>query len=291
MVAWAADRLSAAELHFGHGTDLARDEAAFIVLEGLGVAIDDLAGVSDRALTDAERDRLGDLVEQRIATRKPAAYLLGRAYIGGHPFRADERALVPRSFIGEMLAEGIETGEPPPFIFNEPRSILELGTGSGSLAILAALAFPAATVDAVDISPDALALAAINVAEYGLTDRVRLLQGDLFAPVSGRRYDLVISNPPYVDAEEMAVLPEEYRAEPALGLAGGEDGLDIVRRILAACADHLNAGGGLLCEIGTGEERLVAALPDTPFLWLATETSEGEVFWLDAEAAEAFQKP
>lgn len=291
MVTWAAGRLSEAGLHFGHGTATAHDEAAFIVLEGLGLPIDDLAGAAARALTEAERGKLEALVEERIATRRPASYLLGRAYIGGHAFRADKRALVPRSFIGEMLAESIDAGEPPPFIFDAPRTILELGTGSGSLAILAALAFPDATVDAVDISADALALAALNVADYGLGDRISLLQGDLFAPVAGRRYDLIISNPPYVDAEEMAVLPDEYRAEPALGLAGGEDGLDIVRRILSACGGHLNAGGGLLCEIGTGQERLVEAYPDSPFLWLATETSEGEVFWLDAEAAAELQKP
>jgi ribosomal protein L3 glutamine methyltransferase len=288
---WARRRLSESELHFGHGTATADDEAAFLVLEGLGLPIDDLDAVLQRPLSESERQQLIDLVDQRIATRKPAAYLLGRAYIGGHPFRADERALVPRSFIGELLAAGIDSGTPLPFITGEPRAILDLGAGSGSLAILAALAFPEASVDAVDISADALALAADNVADYGLGDRVRLLEGDLYGPVAGRRYDLIVSNPPYVDAEAMAALPAEYRAEPALGLAGGEDGLDLVRRIVLGAGDHLHDGGSLLCEIGAGQERLVASFPDVPFLWLSTETSEGEVFWLDAADARRLQKP
>ncbi len=291
MLDWASARFAGAGLFFGHGSATAGDEAAFLILEGLGLPIDDLETALARPLADAEKQKLIDLIEQRVEKRQPASYLVGRAYIAGHAFRADARALVPRSFIGELLAAYIAGEESLPFLAAEPALILELGTGSGSLAILAALAFPEATVDAIDISADALALAAANVADYKLGDRIRLLQGDIYAPVAGKRYDLIITNPPYVDAEEMAVLPAEYRAEPALGLAGGDDGLDIVRRILRGADDHLTEDGGLLCEIGTGQIRLIEDFPAAAFLWLATETSEGELFWLDAAEAQALQKP
>ncbi len=283
---WAEARLGAADLAYGHGTDNAADEAAYLVTEAVGLPFDQLAEAWTAATTDEQRDRVVTLVETRIAERKPTAYLVGKAYIGGYAFRADTRALVPRSFIGEFLSEAIDTGMGLPFLGAEPRSILELGTGSGSLAILAALAFPDAAVDAVDISRDALALATENVGDYGLANRIRLIEGDLYAPVTGRRYDLIISNPPYVAAEEMAALPEEYRHEPALGLAGGPDGLDLVRTIITGASEHLNPGGGLLCEIGTGQERLSESFPDTDFVWLTSEISEGEVFWL-----ESAQKP
>lgn len=282
---WAEQRFSAADLAYGHGTDNAADEAAYLVTEVVQLPFDQLAGAWGASTTKEQRDRIVALVQTRVAERKPTAYLVGRAYIGGHAFRADGRALVPRSFIGEFLSEAIGTGMGLPFLNAAPRSILELGAGSGSLAILAALAFPDATVDAIDISPDALALATENVADYRLEDRVRLIEGDLYASVAGRRYDLIISNPPYVAADEMAALPQEYRHEPALGLAGGPDGLDLVRRIVAGGPEHLNEGGGLLCEIGTGQERLAASFPETDFVWLTTEASEGEVFWLEVAVA------
>ena len=281
-IARAAERLSAADLAYGHGSDNPSDEAAYLVTEAIGIPFGELDSSWSMATTEAQRRTIAGLLDARIAERRPTAYLVGRAFVAGFPFRADERALVPRSYIGEFLAEAIATGEGLPFLAGKPRSILELGTGSGSLAILAALAFPEATVDAVDISPDALALAAENVADYELEGRVRLIEGDLYQPIAGRRFDLIISNPPYVDAEEMASLPEEYRHEPALGLAGGPDGLDLVRKIVAAAPKHLTAGGGLLCEIGTGQDRLMASFPDIDFIWLTTETSEGEVFWLEA---------
>jgi len=281
---WASARLAAAAIHFGHGTDNAADEAAFVILEGLGLPIDDLASVMDRAIGEEESGRIAALVERRIAERMPAAYLLGRAYIGGFGFAVDQRALVPRSYIGELLAAAAGGEEALPFMMKpDARRILELGTGSGCLAILAALAFPDAEVDAVDISADALDLARTNVAAYGLEDRVHLLEGDLYAPVAGRRYDLIISNPPYVDAEAMAALPEEYRHEPALGLAGGDDGLALVRAIIEGAGRHLTPDGGLLCEIGSGQERLIRGFPDTSFLWLDSAASTAEMFWLDAE--------
>jgi ribosomal protein L3 glutamine methyltransferase len=282
-VAAAAVRFEGAGLAFGHGTGDAFDEAAFIVLEGLGLPIDDLASIESRPLGEGESRRIADLVERRISSRLPAPYLLGSAYVGSFKFGVDPRVLVPRSYIGELLAAAIEDDAPLPLpLPGDVGSILELGTGSGCLAILAALAFPEAEVDAVDISAGALEVAAANVARYGLAERVRLAEGDLFGPVGDRRYDLIIANPPYVDAVAMAALPEEYRHEPEIALAGGEDGLDLVRSIVAGAGRHLEPGGGLLCEIGRGKDVLTEAFPDTAFLWLDSAESEGEMFWLDA---------
>lgn len=268
---------------FGHGTTNAVDEAAFMVLEGLHLPIDRLDPFLDARLTRAERTRLVDLVHARVVTRKPAAYLLGRTYIRGIPFRVDERVIVPRSYLGELLLSdallGEETFIPDPAGIG---AVLDLCTGSGCLAIVAAMVFPSATVDAVDLSADALEVAAINVSESGLDERVSLFHGDLFAPLAGRRYDLIVTNPPYVDAAAMAALPPEYLHEPRMALAAGEDGLDVVRRILNEARRHLTPSGALLCEVGTDRPALEAAFPDLPFLWLDTQESEGEVFWLTA---------
>ncbi len=283
-VRYAVSRFTKAGLAFGHGTNEALDEAAFMVLEGLHLPVDDLSPWLDARLTHEERLRLADLIERRCTTRQPAAYLLGRTYIGGVPFRSDPRAIVPRSFIGELMAGELFSGGDYSLV-PQPETVgrvLDLCTGSGCLAILAAMTFPNAQVDAVDLSPDALALAAENVAEHGLGERVRLLEGDLFGPLAGEAYDLIITNPPYVDQEAMAALPPEYRHEPSLAFAGGPDGLDIVRRILADAPAHLTPGGGIICEFGTGKEILQAEYPHLPFLWLDTEDSEGEVFWLSA---------
>jgi len=282
----AVKRFTAAKLSYGHGTDNARDEAAFLILEGLHRPIDRLASVLDKKLTPEERNGIAELIEARVATRKPAAYLLRRAYVGGVPFYVDERVIVPRSFIAEIIRGPLFQGEHPGLIGDpaEVGRVLDLCTGSGCLAVLAAHAFPKARIDATELSPDALAVARRNVTERGLAARIRLLEGDLFAPVAGERYDLILANPPYVDAEGMAALPAEYRHEPALALAGGTDGLAIIRRILAEASAHLTATGGLLCEVGRGRARLEAAFPHLPFLWLDTETSIGEVFWLGANA-------
>lgn len=281
----AVSRFSEADIVFGHGTNTALDEAAFMVLESLHLPVDELDPWLDARLTREERGRLANLIEQRVVTRRPAAYLLGRTYIRGVPFRSDERAIVPRSYLGELLAGDLFGGQGFALV-EDPESVgrvLDLCTGSGCLAILAAMIFPNARVDAVDLSEDALALADENVADHDLVDRIELLQGDLFGPIEGRRYDLIVTNPPYVDAEAMEALPAEYRHEPPLAFAGGADGLDIVRRILAEAPRHLNPGGGLICEIGTGREILDAEYPHLPFLWLDTEESEGEVFWLSAK--------
>jgi ribosomal protein L3 glutamine methyltransferase len=276
---YAVTRFTRAELYFGHGAGTAVDEAAFIVLESLSLPIDDINPWLDARLTAAEKTRLSELIESRVATRKPAAYLLNKAYVQGVPFFVDERVIVPRSYIGEILA-GEPAFLPAP---TDVRSILDLCTGSGCLAILAAFAFPDAEVHAVDLSADALAVARRNVADHALESRVTLHEGDLFAPLGKRKFDLVLTNPPYVDAEAMAALPPEFRAEPALALAGGEDGLDIVRRILAEAPARLNAGGGLLCEFGTGREILEEEYAHFDFLWPSSEEGDGEVFWLTRE--------
>lgn len=274
---WAARRFRAARLAYGHGTTTARDEAAFLVLEALGLPIDNIAPWLDLRPTADERRRLRRLIDARVRQRIPAPYLVGAAYMQGVRFEIDRRALIPRSFIGDLLAARILPVE-------RPARVLDLCTGSGCLAILAALAFPRARIDAVDLSAAALAVARRNVATHRLADRIALHRGDLFAPVQGRRYDLIISNPPYVDAGGMAALPAEYRHEPRLALAAGDDGLYLVRRILADARGHLTAKAGLVCEIGRSRGALEAAFPHLPFLWLDTELSRGEVFWLERAA-------
>ncbi len=273
---FAASRFRAARLAYGHGTTNAHDEAAFLVLEGLRLPIDRLEPYLDLRPTAAERARLLTLIDARIALRLPAPYLLGAAYMHGVRFHSDRRALIPRSFIGDMLADGVL----PISDAGKVRRVLDLCTGSGCLAILAALVFPRARIDAADLSAGALALARRNVASHRLGDRIALHRGDLFAPLQGERYDLILSNPPYVDARGMAKLPPEYRHEPRLALAAGDDGLDLVRRILAEAPRHLTKDGALICEIGRGRRNLEAAFPNLPFLWLDTEQSEGEVFWI-----------
>lgn len=284
---YAVSAYNHAGLHFGHGSASALDEAVFLILDSLDLPIDDFNAFADARLTAREKAILADRIARRIEERVPAAYLTGRSWLHGFRFRADERALVPRSFIADLLFSPLFDGSGEALaLVDEPAevgTVLDLCTGGGSLAILAARAFPGAHVDAVDLSEDALALAAENIADYGLEDRITLWQGDLFTPLKARRYDLILTNPPYVDAETMAHLPDEFRAEPEMALAGGDDGFDLVRRILAGARAHLNDGGGLLCEIGLDREILEAEYPDTPFLWLDTEASDGEVFWLAKE--------
>jgi ribosomal protein L3 glutamine methyltransferase len=251
--------------------------------------VDDINPWLDARLARPEREALLARIGARIQTRKPAAYLTGRTYIQGIPFHVDERVIVPRSYIGELLFSDLIGGDGFTIIADPSAvsRVLDLCTGSACLAILAAKVFPNASIDAVELSQAALAVARINVAESGESERIQLLEGDLFQPVGKERYDLIIANPPYVDAEAMAALPPEFQHEPALALDGGEDGLDIVRRILAEAPRHLNPGGGLLCEIGRGREILVDDYPELDFFWLDTAESEGEVFWL---AASAFQR-
>ena len=283
-VRYAVSRFIEAKLVFAHGTTDPVAEAAFLVCEMLHLHPDQFETFASARVTAAEAKAILDLIERRVTTRKPAAYLVNKIYMRGLPFYVDERVIVPRSFIGELLEQHF-SGEDGSLI-DDPvavENVLDLCTGSGCLAILAARAFPHAHVDAVDISKDALDVAARNVADYALEDRISLHRGDLFKPLGGNRYDLIITNPPYVDAEGMAALPRECRFEPKLAFDGGADGLDIVRRILDEAGKHLTPQGGLLCEIGRGRELLEEAFPQLPLLWLDTEDSEGEVFWIGAK--------
>lgn len=252
-----AKRLAAAPLFYGHGTDNPRDEAAWLVLRGHGLSFD--ADLSQPA-TDIARIEL--LTKRRVEERIPAAYLLKEAWLAGQSFYIDERVIVPRSHIAELL---------PKLARRPVRRILDLCTGSGCLAILAARAFRAAQVEAVDISPPALAVAKKNVARHRLGRRVHVQRSDLFSALGGERYDLILSNPPYVGATAMAALPEEYRHEPRLALAGGSDGLDLVERMLAQTADHLEPGGLLVCEIGDGKKAMQRRFPKLRLEWLKPE--------------------
>jgi ribosomal protein L3 glutamine methyltransferase len=284
-VRFAVSRFIEAKLVFAHGTTDPLAEAAFLICEALHLHPDQFETFASARVTVAEGRQILGLIERRVTTRKPAAYLVNKIYMRGLPFYVDERTIVPRSFIGELLAshfDGDEDGGSLTPDRTAVESVLDLCTGSGCLAILAAHHFPNAEVDAVDISRDALGVAARNVGDYGLEDRLTLHRGDLFGPIGDKRYDLIISNPPYVDAQGMADLPRECRAEPKLAFDGGVDGLDIVRRILDEARAHLTPRGGLLCEIGRCRPQLEDAYPELPLLWLDTEDSEGEVFWIAA---------
>jgi len=289
LIRYGVSRFNEADLDYGHGTTNAHDEAVFMVLEGLSLPIDQLDPYVDARLTLAERRKVADLLHARVETRKPASYLLNKAYIQGIPFYVDERVIVPRSYIGEILFSDLIGGDDFTLVEDptEVERVLDLCTGSGCLAILAAQIFPEAQVDAVDLSADALEVAKRNVADSGFGDRIALHHGDLFAPLKNRKYDVIITNPPYVDAEAMAALPPEFRHEPEMALASGEDGLDIVRRILKEAPKHLTPEGGLLCEFGTGREILEAEYPDLDFFWVETANSFGEVFWLTRDQLKA----
>jgi ribosomal protein L3 glutamine methyltransferase len=285
---YAVSRFTEAKLVFAHGTTDPIAEAAFLVCETLHLHPDQFETFATARVTATEGKKILDMIERRVTTRKPAAYLVNKIYMRGLPFYVDERTIVPRSFIGELLDShfgGGDDDEQGGSLIADPLSVervLDLCTGSGCLAILASRSFANAEIDAVDVSKDALEVAARNVGNYGLQDRVTLHRGDLFGPLGSKRYDLIISNPPYVDAPGMASLPRECRAEPKLAFDGGIDGLDIIRKILDEAGQHLTPQGGLLCEIGRGREMLEAAYPQLRLLWLDTEDSEGEVFWIGA---------
>ena len=285
-VRYAASRFTQAKLAFGQGTRDAVEDAMFLVCEALHLPKDHAEAFLPARLTAAERARVFGLIEKRVRTRTPAAYLVKRAYLQDHTFYIDERAIVPRSYLAELLYSDLFMGEEQLVDRMALTRVLDLCTGSGCLAVLACDVFPNAQVDAVDVSKDALEVARINVAEHGLEDRVRLMRGDLFAPVADAVYDVILCNPPYVDAEGMAGLPKEYAQEPRLALAAGGDGLDVVRRILSEARAHLTDDGGLLCEIGRCRPALEMNFPNTNFLWLDTAQSSGEVFWLPAAVLE-----
>jgi ribosomal protein L3 glutamine methyltransferase len=284
-VRYAVSRFGEAKLTFAHGTTDPVAEAAFLVCEALHLHPDQFEAFASAGVTHVEGEKILDLIGQRVTTGKPAAYLVNKIYMRGLPFYVDERVIVPRSFIGELLDTHFGGEGNDSVTLLDPfavQHVLDLCTGSGCLAILAARHFPDAAIDAVDISKDALDVAARNAGDHGLADRITVHRGDLFEPLGSRRYDLIISNPPYVDAEGMAALPRECRAEPELAFDGGADGLDVISRILKDASAHLTPQGGLLCEIGRGREQLEGAFPHLPLLWLDTEESEGEVFWITA---------
>ncbi len=277
---YSARRFREAGLFFGHGTANARDEAAWLVSHITGVAHAELSESLQRSLTVGQRRRLLSIINRRIRERRPMAYLLKEAWLGQHRFYVDDRVIVPRSHIAELLRSGLS-----PWVrqAGRVRRVLDLCTGSGCLAILAALAFPRARVDASDVSAAALAVARRNVRDYGLQKRIRLLRSDLFSDLPSLRYDLIICNPPYVDEPAMKALPPEYRREPRRALAGGNDGLSVVRRIVEKAAGYLAPRGNLIVEIGRGRRRLERAYPMLPFTWLDSGAGSGLVFLLTAE--------
>ena len=286
LIHWGAERFEKAGLVYGHGTDNALDEAASLVLHALNIGYDQPDTVLDREISETDYACVAGLLEQRITTRKPAAYLMDEAWFAGMPFYVDERVLVPRSPIAELIAARFIPWIDPDRVGN----ILDVGTGSGCIAIACATTFPRARVDAVDVSSDALAVARINTARHGLEGRINLIESDLFAALDGKTYDIIVSNPPYVPRDEAAQLADEYRHEPASGLIAGEDGLDIVVRMLKDAAQYLASDGILVIEVGYTHDALQAQYPEVPFLWLDFEHGGTGVFLLEAAALAQHQE-
>lgn len=279
----SAARLTEAGVAFGHGTATAFDEAAWLVLWSLGLPLDDLDGAADQPVTSEASAKAQALIEQRITTRQPAAYLTKEAWLQGVPFYVDERAIVPRSFIAEVLADGSIDH----WLSDCTHRVLDLCTGNGSLAVLAALAFPDVVVDAIDLSADALAVARINVDKHNLAERITLIEGDGLQPARGP-YDLILCNPPYVNARSMAALPAEYQAEPAMALGSGDDGMDFCRALIAALkaapTQYLSDEGVLILEIGNEREHFEQAFPDLPVVWLDTTSGADQLLLLTRDA-------
>ncbi|SAK66859.1 N5-glutamine S-adenosyl-L-methionine-dependent methyltransferase [Caballeronia pedi] len=279
LLRFGVSRFTEAGLSFGHGSTNAYDEAAYLILHTLHLPLDTLEPFLDARLLDNEIDAVMKVIERRAKERIPAAYITQEAWMHGRRFYVDERVIVPRSFIGELLQDGLQPYVADP---DQVTRVLELCTGSGCLAILAAQAFENADVDAVDISADALAVARRNVDEYDLGERVRLHEGDLYAPLSAERYEVIITNPPYVNANAMQALPEEYRHEPELALAGGADGMDVVRRIVRDARNWLTEDGVLVVEIGNERPNVEAALGGLDLVWLSTSAGDDNVFLIQA---------
>jgi len=279
LIASGARKLADAGVAFGHGTTNAHDEAAWLALWRLGLPLDDLDGVAARAVTDEQARAVNDLITQRIATRKPAAYLTQEAWLQGLSFYIDERAIVPRSFIAELLADG----SIDPWLGTHTRRVLDLCTGNGSLAVIAALAWPEVSVDGADLSPQALEVARINIERHHLRDRVHLHISDGLSALPGP-YDLILCNPPYVNAASMAALPAEYQAEPTLALAGGTDGMDFIRPLLRDAPSHMTAHAVLVLEIGNERAHFEAAFPRLEAVWLDTSAGEEQVLLITREA-------
>ena len=284
-----AARLKQAGVSFGHGTTNAFDEAAWLVLWSIGLDMGALEFQAQRELTQAEVAKAEALVDQRIATRRPAAYLTNEAWLQNVPFFVDERSIVPRSFIAELLADGESSGELDAWLSDKTHRVLDLCTGNGSLAVIAAMAYPEITVDAADLSDDALAVARINVDKHQLAARITLLKSDLLNDVKGP-YDLIVCNPPYVNAQSMAALPAEYQHEPALALAGGADGMDLVRRIVKDAAAHLSEVGVLLLEIGNERAHFEHAFRKLEVAWLETSAGDDQVLLVTRDALQRWAR-
>jgi ribosomal protein L3 glutamine methyltransferase len=278
MIRWTVSRFNAAKLFYGHGTDNAWDEAVQLILPTLYLPIDVPPHVLNSRLTTSEREKLIELVVRRINERTPVAYLTNKAWFCGLAFFVDERVLVPRSPIGELIQAEFQ-----PWLIEEPSRILDLCTGSGCIAIACAYAFPEAEVDAIDISLDALNVAEQNIQDHGLEQQVFPIQSDGFRSLPKEQYNLIVTNPPYVDEEDMNRLPEEFEHEPALGLAAGTDGLDLVRRILANAPNYLTEKGILVCEVGNSMIHMIDQYPDIPFTWLEFENGGHGVFMMTRE--------
>jgi ribosomal protein L3 glutamine methyltransferase len=283
LVVAASERLKQAGVSFGHGTGNAFDEAAWLVTWSLGLPLDALETKGKRPVTSDEQTKVDALLAKRIDTRKPAAYLTGEAWLLDIPFTVDERTIVPRSYIAELLVDIEETGTLDAWLSERTHRVLDLCTGNGSLAVIAAMAYPEVTVDASDVSADALAVARLNVDRHGLGERIALVASDLFEKLPGR-YDLILCNPPYVNDASMAALPAEYRAEPALALAGGKDGMDLIRRIVAEAPDHLSDIGVLVLEVGHERAGFEAAFPRLECAWLETSAGEDAVVLVERRA-------
>jgi len=280
LLRYGVSRLHGAKAFFGHGSQNVYDETAYLILHTLQLPLDLLDPFLDARLTESEINSVVQILDRRAKMRVPAAYLTQEAWLGEHCFYVDERVIVPRSFIAELIPQQLAPWIAKP---DGVKNILDMCTGSGCLAILLALAFPDAQVDAVDVSPDALAVAARNVKDYALEDRVHLIESDMFEKVPPKRYDLIVSNPPYVDWQSMLQLPKEYRHEPELALAGGEDGLMFIRNLLRGSRAYLSRGGKLMVEIGHNREVLEKAYPDTPFTWLTVSAGDEFVFLLSQD--------
>lgn len=279
LLRYGVSRFSAAQLAFGHGSSNAYDEAAYLILHTLHLPLDLLDPFLDARLTTEEVDKVLGVIERRATDRVPAAYITQEAWMHGLRFYVDERVIVPRSFIGELLADGLQPYVEDP---EQVTAVLELCTGSASLAILAAHAFPNADIDAVDLSAPALEVAKRNVREHDLDERIALFEGDLYAPLPERRYDVIVTNPPYVNADSMQALPPEYRHEPEMALAGGADGMDIVRRIVKDARNWLTDDGVLVIEIGNERENVEAAFGGLDLVWLSTSAGDDQVFLIQA---------
>lgn len=277
---FTVSRFEEVGIFFGHGTDNAYDEAVWLIMSALHLPHDTLNNFLDAVITESERKHLAHLIERRITERVPTAYLVREAWLRGYKFYVDERVIVPRSFIAELLENSFAPWiEYPEMV----QSAADICTGSGCLGVLLADAFPDAEIDVVDISPDAIAVSNINIANYGLQDRVHAVQSDMFAALKGKTYDLIISNPPYVDAPSMATLPQEYRNEPQLALGSGHAGLDHTHTLLRDAPEHLNEGGLLIVEIGHNRDALLEVYPELAFTWLEVESGNEFVFLISRE--------